>query len=65
MRKTENECVDCGKPCMGRMCPYRNVTRFYCDRCGEEGVLYHWEDEEVCLNCIADDLDKVEESNVY
>ena len=36
MIKTENECVDCGLPCLGKSCPYTHVTRIYCDRCGKE-----------------------------
>ena len=36
MVKYENECVDCGLPCLGSSCPYRRVPHIYCDRCGEE-----------------------------
>ena len=55
-----NECVDCGFPCKGNACPYRNVKRYYCDRCKEETTTYHWEDEHVCLDCIEKDLIGVE-----
>ncbi len=60
MRVTENECVDCGKPCMGNACPYRNVTRFYCDECKEEEPLYYYDGEELCIECIKDRLERVE-----
>ena len=60
MRVTENECVDCGKPCMGNACPYRNVTRHYCDECKMEELLYHYDGEELCIECIKDRLEKVE-----
>lgn len=39
MYKVTNECVGCtliGLYCIGSSCPNRNVTRYYCDRCGEE-----------------------------
>lgn len=62
MHKTENECVSCGLPCMGDCCPYRNVTRYYCDKCGEETTLYHFDGEELCLDCIKDRLERVEGS---
>ncbi len=60
MQKTENECVDCGLPCLGSRCPYQNVTRYYCDKCGEENTLYYFEGEELCIDCIENSLEKVE-----
>ena len=62
MHKTENECVSCGLPCWGDSCPYRNVTRYYCDKCGEETTLYHFDGEELCIECIEKSLEKVEGS---
>lgn len=59
MKRTENECVNCGLPCLGMGCPYANVTRFYCDKCGEEEQLYYFNDGEYCLNCIEEKLEKV------
>lgn len=60
MVKTENECVDCGLPCMGDSCPNRKVTRYYCDKCKEEATIYHYDGEELCIDCIAGRLEKVE-----
>jgi hypothetical protein len=60
MRTYENECVDCGLPCRGNACPNRNVLRFYCDKCKEEAELYHYNDKELCIDCIAEQLEKVE-----
>lgn len=60
MHKTENECVSCGLPCLGNSCPYRNVTRYYCDKCGEETTLYHFDGEELCIDCIKNSLEEVE-----
>lgn len=62
MRQTENECVGCPSElgCMGESCPNRNVTRFYCDNCGDEAELYHFEGEELCIDCIKERLEKVE-----
>lgn len=60
MRRYENECVECGLPCLGKDCPRRRVLHLYCDKCGEEKKLYHFEGEELCLSCIEDGLEKVE-----
>lgn len=62
MKRKENECVMCGLPCMGDSCPNRNVIRFYCDDCGEETTLYHYDGEELCIDCIKNRLEKVEGS---
>lgn len=58
-RRTENECVDCGLPCMGNDCTNRNVTRYYCDKCGEEEQLYFYDGLELCIECIKSELEKV------
>ena len=65
MKKKENECVSCGLPCLGNSCPNRNVVRFYCDRCGEEGKLYHYGSEELCGECLLEEFDVVEGSEWY
>ncbi len=50
----ENECVDCGLPCLGNACPYRNVARRYCDKCKEEifGDYYEDDGDELCACCL-------------
>lgn len=65
MKKIENECVDCkdiGLHCLGDICPNRNIVRFYCDRCHEEEKLYHYEDEELCEDCLLKNFEVVEGS---
>ena len=65
MKKIENECVNCkeiGLHCLGCVCPYKEVIRFYCDQCGEEEALYHFDEEELCINCILKRLEVVEGS---
>ena len=62
MKKILNECVDCGLPCLGDACPNRNVVRFYCDKCRDEDTLYHYGDEELCLDCVRKRLEVVEGS---
>lgn len=59
MIRRKNECVDCGLPCIGYSCPYRNVLRIYCDECGEEGKIYHYEGRHLCINCIEELLQEV------
>jgi hypothetical protein len=56
MCKTTNECVDCGKPCLGNLCPNRNVVSYYCDRCGRfiQGEPKYYEDMDLCDACYGD-----------
>lgn len=66
MKKMENECVGCvglGLLCLGSSCPNRNVIRFYCDECGEEGKLYHCDGMEICEECLLKKFDIVEGSD--
>lgn len=64
MKRTESECVGCtsmGLLCMGMSCPNRAVTRYYCDKCRQEAEeLYYFDSRELCLDCIANKLEKVE-----
>lgn len=62
MKKIENGCVNCGLPCIGDACRYRNVARFYCDECGFEERLYRYEGRELCKDCLAEEFDVVEGS---
>ena len=62
LRCIENECVDCGLPCIHESCKYYRVTRYYCDECKDERVLYEYDDEELCLDCVEKRLTKVEGS---
>lgn len=60
----ENECVDCGMPCIYEACPHYRVKHYACDRCGDEGAtLYHYHGEQVCENCILKEYDVVEGSD--
>lgn len=63
MKRTENECVDCGLPCISIACPYYSVTRYYCDRCKEEGVLYDYYGEELCKECLLKEFEIVKGSD--
>lgn len=64
MIKYENQCVDCGLPCMGNDCKYRHVPVYICDCCGDEAVdLYMYDDEELCIDCIISRLEKVSPEN--
>ena len=66
MKRLLNECVGCppNMGCLGDSCPHRNVPRFYCDKCGEETTLYHYDGEELCIECIKERLEEVEGSKV-
>ena len=50
-KKIENHCVDCGLPCIGNLCPFRNVSVYYCDECGDEGAEYKLDGNDLCEDC--------------
>lgn len=63
MIKIENECVGCPPDmgCLGTSCSYLDVPRFYCDDCGYEvDKLYHYDGQELCIDCIEKRLEEVE-----
>lgn len=65
-RKIENECVGCPPEmgCLGSDCRYKNVHRYYCDKCGNEyesSELYVVDEEELCSDCILSEYQTVEE----
>lgn len=64
MRVLENDCVSCPPdlPCIGKNCRYQNIEVYYCDDCGEQKILYEFDGEQLCIDCIAKRLDKVEGS---
>lgn len=47
MITTENLCVDCGLPCLGKNCPYKNIMVHRCDICNES-AQYKIEDIDLC-----------------
>lgn len=67
MRRTENECVGCppNLACLYRACPFYEVNRYYCDECNDETILYEFDGQELCIECIKKRLDVVEGSNAY
>ena len=65
MVQTENECVNCGLPCIGDRCRYHSVTRFYCDNCHEEydtDELYMYNDEMLCKECLVENFQTVSDT---
>lgn len=61
MVRVENECVNCGLPCIYDSCPNFAVTRMYCDECDDEAdVLYWWDNQQLCLDCVEARLERVE-----
>ena len=56
----ENDCVDCGLPCIYEACRYYKAVHYYCDRCQDETTLYVWGNEQLCFECILKDLERVE-----
>ena len=62
MVRYENDCVDCGWPCVGSSCPNRNVPHYYCDKCGAEQKLYEFDGQELCAECLLEEIPVVEGS---
>lgn len=61
MIKVESDCYDCDLPCLYKSCPHYKVTRCYCDKCGsEQDVLYWWDSQQLCLDCVEGELERVE-----
>ena len=62
MKVYENDCVDCGLPCLYSGCPYYSSPHWYCDRCEEEMPpedLRELDGEQLCQDCIMKVLPKV------
>ena len=51
MLRVENQCVDCGLPCIHNACPYYRVPVYYCDICGNEDAGYTIEGQDYCEDC--------------
>ena len=65
MVKIENDCCNCATgsyPCLGNSCPRRNAKHYYCDKCGEEDLLYDFDGQELCVDCILGQLEIVKGS---
>ena len=56
MRRIINRCVDCGLPCIGSSCLYRNVQIYYCDSCPDKNAEYQINSEDLCEDCLKDYL---------
>lgn len=60
MVRYENDCVDCGQPCIRNACLNYNVPHYYCDECGDEDELYEYEDYQLCKECLLKIVPKVQ-----
>lgn len=47
----ENQCVDCGKPCLFEGCPYYSVPVYYCDSQDGKKADYRIDGEHYCKDC--------------
>lgn len=63
MIKYVNECRECATdsyPCLGSLCENRHVKHLICDKCRKDvDVLYVPYDEELCLDCLEEAVDKI------
>ena len=51
MKIAENQCVQCGLPCLGSLCPYQNISVYYCDLCKSDEAEYRMNDMDICKSC--------------
>lgn len=64
MKYYENECVNCGLPCVFESCPNYKVKHFRCDFCKNEDIkLYEYNGYEICGDCLLKEFDVVEGSD--
>ena len=59
MKKIESDCVQCDLPCIYSACPHYQKTHYYCDECDNEDVLYEFNGEELCKECVLERLVKI------
>lgn len=56
-----NDCCDCATenyPCLGDSCDMRHHKVHVCDNCDSTNEqLYHYEGQELCMNCIVEILE--------
>jgi formylmethanofuran dehydrogenase subunit E len=65
MQYEVNECCGCASPaypCRGPRCELRHVTRYQCDRCGEEDLTYdqvrELDGQDLCLMCYDEEAEE-------
>lgn len=56
----ESDCYDCDLPCIFEACPHYRTVHYYCDKCETEDILYEFEGEQLCVECILEQLERVE-----
>lgn len=64
MKIIQNDCVDCGLPCLYSGCPYYQAPHWFCDCCEQEFLpeeLRELDGEQMCRECIMKVLPKVGE----
>lgn len=54
MIQYENQCVDCGLPCLAHACANASVPIYYCDNCGDEidDDVYEADGDHLCESCL-------------
>lgn len=61
-----NDCYGCATesyPCLGESCPVAHTKHYVCDYCKEEldeGELYWYEGEQLCIDCVRNRLEQVD-----
>jgi hypothetical protein len=62
MIRVSNDCCSCsspGYPCIGVSCELRHNPHYFCDDCGDEveqGELFWFDGQQLCIECIKNNL---------
>ena len=57
----ESDCASCDLPCIYDACKFYKSIKLYCDKCGEESDdLWYFGTQELCKDCILNELERVE-----
>ena len=51
--------MQCGLPCLGSACKYKDVRVYYCDQCETAYAEYRINNEDYCEECAAEYLKEV------
>ena len=66
-RRSESQCVGCGKPCIRYACPYYDCEVVFCDDCGfdiySDETIYTWGSLELCRDCYCAREEEEEEND--
>lgn len=58
MTRIEDNCIDCGLPCVDSACPLKRTEVHYCDNCECREAEYKVGNQELCGVCFEDGVNE-------